>query len=234
MREGGSAFVGEDGRKTEVVTISNCCDLEQYALGGEGRRKTRGRLGVRDGQTVVLYTGAMGTSNAVDDLLTAIRGTRADDRIVWWIAGDGPRGAEIRAALAEGASNRFFGSLPKQELVELYLAADINVVTFMHAPLFYENSPNKFFDGIAAGLPAVFNRTTWLQPWLEAYGCGIVCDNGQAGAEMARQLVALASDEPRRRAMGAGARRLAEEVFDRDKLAKRYLEMVEKAAREAR
>jgi glycosyltransferase involved in cell wall biosynthesis len=107
--------------------------------------------------------------------------------------------------------------------VELYLAADVNVVTFMHEPLFYENSPNKFFDGIAAGLPAVFNRTTWLEPWLERYGCGIVCTSDDAGAEMACQLKRLAADGERRRRMGQGARRLAEEVFSRDQLAAEYL-----------
>lgn len=107
--------------------------------------------------------------------------------------------------------------------MELYLAADVNVVTFMHTPLFYENSPNKFFDGIAAGIPAVFNRTTWLEPWLKEYGCGIVCTTGDAGAEMAQQLTGLAEDAARRQRMGQGARRLAEAVFSRDKLAVEYL-----------
>jgi len=213
--------------RSNVTTISNCCDLDEFVPDEDRRKRIRAQYGVADDQTIALYTGAMGLSNAVDDLRDAIRETAADGRIVWWVAGNGPRGDEIRAALAESGRNRFFGSLPKAELIDLYLAADVNVVTFMHAPLFYENSPNKFFDGIAAGLPAVFNRTTWLAPWLEAYGCGLVCTSEDAGAEMARQLALLAGDRARRRAMAAGARRLAEEVFDRDKLAAKYLAVLE-------
>ena len=118
---------------------------------------------------------------------------------------------------------RYFGRLAKEEVVALVRAADVNVVTFRHEPLFFENSPNKFFDGIAAGVPALFNRSTWLEPWLKAYDCGVVCKGERPGEEMAAALRALAGDPARRRRMGLGARRLAEEVFDRDKLAAAYL-----------
>ena len=227
--------VEDGGRRTEggvsrpeVVTISNCCDLDGFSPDETRRRMMRMQHGVGDDQTVALYTGAMGRSNAVDDLLVTFRETGQDSRIVWWIAGDGPRGAEIRAALAAtGDGHRFFGSMPKQELIGLYLAADVNVVTFMNEPLFYENSPNKFFDGIAAGLPAVFNRSTWLEPWLTRYGCGIVCKGSRPGTLMAESIRALASDAGRRKQMGINARRLAEEVFDRDKLAAGYLNVLD-------
>jgi len=100
----------------------------------------------------------------------------------------------------------------------------------MHEPLFYENSPNKFFDGIAAGLPTVFNRSTWLEPWLREYDCGIVCKGAEPGSGMARVIRELAGDPERRRRMGQNARRLAEEVFDRDKMAAKYLEILKGVA----
>jgi glycosyltransferase involved in cell wall biosynthesis len=231
------------GRKTEagrsanrglkkVVTLSNCCDLDQFVMDVNKRRKTRERLGARDDQTVVLYTGAMGLSNAISDLVEAIRATAEDKQIIWWFAGDGREADKLRV-LDEGEAGRcrFFGSLAKEQLVELYLAADVNVVTFMHEPLFYENSPNKFFDGIAAGLPAVFNRTTWLEPWLERYGCGIVCTSEHAGVEMGQQLKLLAADVERRQRMSHGARQLAADVFSRDHLAAEYLEILKEIAR---
>jgi glycosyltransferase involved in cell wall biosynthesis len=121
---------------------------------------------------------------------------------------------------------RWFGRMAKEEVVSLVRAADVNVVTFRHEPLFYENSPNKFFDGIAAGLPAVFNRSTWLEPWLREYDCGIVCKGERPGEEMAEALRDLADDPERRWRMGAGARRLAEEVFSRERLAEVYLGVI--------
>ena len=240
------------GELTKVTTLSNCCDLEQVAPDAERRIKTRERLGVRSEQIVVLYTGAMGLSNAVADLVGAVKETADDERIVWWFAGNGPEsgilktevgGQETTSRLCDTDARmnararerrHWFGCLPKEEVVALYQAADVNVVSFMHEPLFYENSPNKFFDGIAAGLPTIFNRTTWLQPWLEAYGCGIVCDGEDVGQAMALQLKALAGDGARRQGMGAGARRLAEEVFSRDKLAAEYLAALKAAVQKRR
>jgi len=213
--------------RKRVLTISNCCDLDQFTPEVSQREMIRARYGVREGQTVVLYTGAMGLSNAMEDLLAAIRATALDEGIVWWAAGDGTRSQDVRKALAERGHHRHFASMPKHELVSLYLAADINVVTFMHEPLFYENSPNKFFDGIAAGLPTVFNRSTWLEPWLTRYDCGIVCKGDRPGAEMAEAVCLLAGDPERRKRMGRNARRLAEEVFDRNKLAEKYLAVLE-------
>ncbi len=256
---GGSALVGEG-----VVTISNCCDLGEFVPDGERREEIRARYGVREDQTVALYTGAMGLSNAVDDLVEAVSATAGDERIVWWFAGGGAEAGKLMEFSRQDAKARkncaagqsewqngrianpanplirqsadqrivFFGSLPKAELIGLYLAADVNVVTFMHAPLFYENSPNKFFDGIAAGLPAVFNRTTWLEPWLKEYDCGAVCNGDRPGPEMATAIRALAGDKNRREKMEQGARRLAEEVFDRDRLAEKYLEILRDVARE--
>jgi glycosyltransferase involved in cell wall biosynthesis len=179
---------------------------------------------------IVLYMGAMGLSNAMDDLVVAMRETRDAKSLVWLFAGGGKEEGKVRRQLSQ-SRGVFLGKVSHAEMVETCAAADVNVVTFMHAPLFFENSPNKFFDGIAAGLPAVFNRTTWLEPWLKAYGCGIVCTGEEAGAEMARQLRLLAADADRRRAMGAGARRLAEEVFSRDRLAAEYLEILREIAR---
>ena len=122
------------------------------------------------------------------------------------------------------------GKVSHAEMLETCAAADVNVVTFMHAPLFFENSPNKFFDGIAAGLPAVFNRTTWLEPWLKRFGCGIICNSDTPGQEMAEAISGLAADKERLLRMGIGARRLAEEVFSRDKLAAEYLAILESAS----
>jgi len=278
-----------EGRSSKVVTISNCCDLGEFVPDGTRREEIRARYGVREDQMVVLYTGAMGLSNAVNDLVEAVSGTTGNGRIVWWFAGGGPeerklreisqgdpenvevggrssevlkfgvskvresetpnganrangeisrQGAKAQSAIEslndrEARLNprtnerlRWFGSLPKVELVDLYLAADVNVVTFMHAPLFYENSPNKFFDGIAAGLPTVFNRSTWLEPWLKEYDCGVVCKGDRPGTEMAGSFRRLADDPELRQRMGRNARRLAEEVFDRDKLAAEYLEIL--------
>jgi len=209
-----------------LLTIPNGCDVAMFAPDETRRRATRERLGVAEGQLVAFYAGAMGVSNAVDDLVEAVERTARDDRVIWWIAGDGAEAGKLKHAI--GQRGRWFGTVSRSELPDLYAAADVNVVTFRHEPLFFENSPNKFFDGLAAGLPAVFNRSTWLAPWLETYACGLACDTDAPGAWLAGTIQELAADQARLQRMKRGARRLAEEEeFNRDRQAQQYLDALE-------
>ena len=97
----------------------------------------------------------------------------------------------------------------------------------MHAPLFYENSPNKFFDYIVAGLAVVFNRTTWLEKVVAEYGNGYVCTGAQPGGEMAAFLKRLALDPEKTEQMRQASRRLAAERFDHARLTDSYLRVLE-------
>jgi glycosyltransferase involved in cell wall biosynthesis len=209
----------------KVVTISNSSDLDAFRPDPARRAALRAEFGVREDQTVVLYTGAMGRSNAIDDLVETARLTADDPRLVWWFAGDGAEAAKLRAL-----PGRFFGQVPRDRVADLCRAADVAVVTFLHAPLFHENSPNKFFDAIAAGLPVLFNRSTWLAPELAQYGCGFVCEDAHPAAAMAARLRELAGNPDLRARMGLAARRLAEERYARDRLATQYLKCLECAA----
>ena len=208
-----------------VETISNCCYLDLFPRDETQRALWRGRGLATPQQTVVLYTGAMGISNAIDELIAAVEATKHDENIVWWFAGDGCFANQIKqCGLEKPRSVVFWGAMPKAEIVNLFMAADVNIVSFIRAPVYYENSPNKFFDGIAAGLPAVFNRTTWLEPWLKKHGCGFVCDSPAHMAETLRTIAAM--QEEQRRGMSQRARRLAETEFCCDLLAKKYADFI--------
>lgn len=208
-----------------VATVAHGSDLEQPDAGACRQRFLK-VYGLPENVCLVLYMGAMGVSNAVEDVMESMRLTAGRSDVFWVFAGSGAKEKLLRDQLNH-ARGVFLGKLTNVLMRDVCAAADINVVTFMHAPLFFENSPNKFFDGIAAGLPAVFNRSTWLEPWLKDYDCGVVCPGSEPGREMADAIIQLADNPERRKQMGRNARRLAEEVFDRDKLAAKYLAILE-------
>jgi glycosyltransferase involved in cell wall biosynthesis len=217
----------------KVTTIPNGCDNVRFAPTPAARAAARRAFGVGDDRTVCLYTGAMGRSNAIEDVIAAVRATAADRRIAWRFAGDGPAAGALRA-LDDGTGRvGFLGMRSNADLPGLLAGGDAALVTFLHAPLFRENSPNKFFDAIAAGLPVVFNRSTWLEPWLDRYGNAFVCREAPAAPAIAEALRRLAGDPALRGRMGAASRRLACEVFDRDRLAARYLAILEAHAARA-
>jgi glycosyltransferase involved in cell wall biosynthesis len=222
------AYLAADGGlDARVATVAHGADLERRDRAA-CRRKLCEEQGWPEDVCVALYMGAMGLSNAIGDVVEAMRLTADEPRLVWVFAGLGSEEARIQAQLTR-SRGAFLGKVAHERMLDICAAADINVVTFRHEPLFFENSPNKFFDGAAAGVPAVFNRTTWLEPWLKEYDCGVVCTGKEPGREMAEAIRVLAADPVRRKQMGAGARRLAEEVFSRDILAARYLAVLKEA-----
>jgi len=223
--------VGKGVPAAKVTTIPNGCDLARFAPDPAVRTAKRREAGVAEGQLVCIYTGAMGRSNAIEDVVETVRRTLADARIVWWFVGEGPAASTLRDLDRGDGRVRFLGMRPHRELPGLLAGADVALVTFMHAPLFEENSPNKFFDAIAAGLPVIFNRSTWLAPEIMRSGCGFVCTGDAPAAEMARRLQELADDPVARERMGAAARRLAGEVFDRDAQADAFRRVIEAAVR---
>lgn len=215
--------------KGKIATIPHGTDPDLFAPDAARRCAVRHSFGVRDDQTVVLYAGAMGRTNALEDVARTMAQTADDRRLVWWFAGDGACAGVLREAAQVLPSVHFFGHVPHTRIVDLHLAADVALVSFMHAPLFYENSPNKAFDALAAGLPLLFNRTTWMALWLAEYACGYVVNTESPATEMARVLKVWAGDPELRCRMGERARRLACDVFDRERLADAYLREIEQS-----
>jgi len=211
------------GLQRRVETISNGCNLRENGHSCPLRAHETDK-NVRSPLTV-LYSGAMGISNAIEDIIAAVKATANDEQIEWWFAGDGIFAKDMKVLAQTLPRVKFFGTLPKTEVAKLFAEADVNVVSFAHAPVFYENSPNKFFDGIAAGLPTIFNRTTWLEPWLREHDCGFVCGTPEKMAETLRGIAAMPPQE--REAMSKRARHLAETVFNCDTLAKQYAELLD-------
>ena len=222
---------GRYGPKCTV--IPNCCDLDRFdpALDGGGLRRAHGA----EGKFVILYVGAIGASNHVEYLAETARLLRDEPDVQWWFVGGGGRLDYLRRATeSAGVENvRFFGLQPKESVPLFAAAADVGVVSFIPQPVYYENSPNKFFDYIAAGLPVVFNRSSWLEPYLRRYNVGWCC-RPDSPRDMAQRLRQLRDDEALRIEMGANARRLAEQEFSRDEMASRYLRILEAAAAAAR
>ena len=208
------------------MTIPNCSDPADFARALLLRDSTRRELGVADGQLVVLYLGAMGRTNAIADVCHAAQATAGDTRIVWWCAGDGADAGQLQK-IAEQTGGRFLGCVsPRARMTEICAAADVGMVSFLHAPLFYENSPNKFFDYIVAGLAVVFNRTTWLEGVMAEYGNGYICAGEQPGAEMAACLQRVAANPGIVAQMRQASRRLAAERFDHGVMAETYLRVL--------
>ena len=79
-------------------------------------------------------------------------------------------------------------------------------------------SPNKMFDGLAAGRPILINVAGWLGETIDSNQCGQSVDS-ENPESLANALERLADDPNLRAEMGRNSRELADREFSREKLA---------------
>jgi glycosyltransferase involved in cell wall biosynthesis len=212
-----------------VELVPNAADLELFGAERDGQ-ELRERLGLGD-RFVVSYFGAMGEANDLTQVVEAAA-LLDPDSVAFVLLGGGKR----RPALEElahrlGASNVLFcDPVPdKASVARLAAASDACLTVFKDVPVLATNSPNKLFDTLAAGRPAIVNTPGWMRELVESHEAGFYARPGDA-RHLAEQVERLRSDPELARRMGANARTLAERDFGRDQLAERALAVLERAA----
>nr|WP_239565167.1 glycosyltransferase family 4 protein [Brevibacillus fulvus] len=208
----------------KVAMIPNCSDLDLFLAPADTRvelAQLRRRFGLSD-QLVVLHGGAMGIANGLDYVVRAaiLLQQWGEQDICFLFAGDGKMKPQLELMCQQhGLTNLIFtGPVPRKEM-PLYLSiCNLTITSFLPLPIFATNSPNKFFDSLAAGKPVIVNSAGWTKEIVESERIGFYV-NPTDPAELAALLQSLKSDKETLAAMGLRARRLAEERFERGKLA---------------
>ena len=206
----------------KLALIPNAADLDVFRpdVVDDG---FRGKHGL-EGRFVALYAGAIGRANGLDQLVetaAALR-RRGEERVAIVVLGDGGERPRLEERARDlGLDNlRFLPPVAKEKLAGIVGAADVTLTIFAPYPVLETNSPNKFFDSLAAGKPAVVNLDGWVRRLVEDNDAGAWVQAGDAEA-LAWALSALAGDPERVERMGRNARGLAEREFSRDLMAER-------------
>ncbi|HEX7115963.1 MAG TPA: glycosyltransferase family 4 protein [Steroidobacter sp.] len=218
-----------------VAMIPNGSDVDMSSLSHPLPANTRAALNQLDGKLKCVFTGTHGIANGLDAVLDAAAEMKRRGRndIALLFIGDGmlkPR--LVKRAASEGLDNCIFlDPLPKQVLVSLQREVDVGLMILANVAAFYNGtSPNKFFDYLASGLPVLINYPGWLAKFVADQQCGVVVPPADPKA-FADALERLADFPAERQRMGQQARRLAEQTFARDLLARQFVTFLEGVAR---
>ena len=231
LSEGAKQDLERRGIPSEKLSlIPNAADLDVFRPGIVDEA-FRAKHGLAE-KFVALYSGAMGRANGLEQLVEAAEALRrrSDERIVIVAIGDGGERPRLEERTRElGLDNlRFLPPVAKDELAGIVGAADVTLTIFAPYPVLETNSPNKFFDSLAAGKPAVVNLDGWVRRLVEENEAGAWVPAGDSEA-LAWALSALAGDHDRVERMGRNARALAEREFSRDLMAERLARTLEEA-----
>ena len=166
---------------------------------------------------VISYFGAIGRANHLEYLLAAANtALRAGIQVKFFIIGEGSELSRLKYLTRQfGISNLHF--LPfqsKYNLRRVLNVTDAAYVSFISKPIMETNSPNKFFDALAAGKLIITNTKGWVKNIVEEEGCGFYYDPDYPEQFVHRIEGYLDNKEALSMAQ-ARARQVAEEKFAR-------------------
>jgi glycosyltransferase involved in cell wall biosynthesis len=215
MAEGIRKIVGE---QKPIVIVPNSCDTELFHpdINGSRVRREKGW----GNKLVLLYFGALGKANGLGFIVDAAERLKTNPDIHFVLVGDGSeKTAIVKRVEHLGLDNiEMLDSILKGRLPEFVAACDITMVIFANYPILEHNSANKFFDSLSAGKPVLLNYSGWQRVLLEEKSAGFGCKLCDVN-EFIKRVLYLNSHRKELLEIGQNARRIAEELFDRNKLA---------------
>lgn len=197
------------------------------------RRRTRGRLEVRDEECLFLYLGAIGVANGLDLLLEAVErlpeGVKA--RVV--IAGDGSARHSISEAIGAKRLSRItlLPPVDQDEAGDLLAAADVGLHLLRPDPIFASALPSKALEYLGSSLPFVTTVPGLPSEVAVASGGAAVASAAELGAELAHWAKASPAE---RRERGQQALRYGLDHFGLEPSVERFEDLLEEVLRRRR
>ncbi|HNP19249.1 MAG TPA: glycosyltransferase family 4 protein [Fulvivirga sp.] len=160
--------------KQKVGVITNLADLKYFNPG-------KSLKPIEKEKFVIAYLGSMGMANHLEYLVDVAKALSSDTRLQFIIMGEGARHEAIEKKISQEKVNniQFLPQRDKKGVLELMNEVDAIYVSFLKAPILSSGSPNKFFDGLAAGKLIIINFKGWIKTLIEKHECGFYHDPTQ-------------------------------------------------------
>jgi glycosyltransferase involved in cell wall biosynthesis len=168
------------------------------------------------------YTGALGTVNALHNFLFLAK--QAQNQLKDWqflIMGQGAKEGELKQ-LSQNlklVNVRFFPFGNKEQVRNLLSITDMAYISFDNLPVLRTNSPNKFFDALAAGKAIVTNHKGWVTNLVKEHQVGC-CHHPEDHKKALQKIAAFADNPALLQSAQKRARALAENHFSKERAVK--------------
>jgi glycosyltransferase involved in cell wall biosynthesis len=214
LAQGAERYVRERGAR-RTAWLPNGPDLELFSH----------QLLPPDQATfTVLYAGAHGDANALENVIEAARLLEhCNSPVRFQFIGDGPEKQALMQLAAGLKTVTFNDPVPKAEIPARMAQADAILLSLRDVPLFrYGVSPNKLYDAYAIGRPVITTVAGSINAEVETHRLGVTAEPGDPQA-LADAILSLAQT-PRadREAMAARAIQLAHSTYSRQRINAEY------------
>lgn len=183
---------------------------------------------------VVTYFGAIGKVNHLEYMIDSIRKCKEMNisQLHFLIVGKGSELNKIKSLAQKLELNNlsFYDFTNKNGLKDILNVTDAAYISFDNKPILETNSPNKFFDAIAAGKLCIVNSKGWIKEMIEAEQCGFYVDPTNP-AEFAEKIKRFIADRSSLMLYQTNARKLSESYFSKELQTEKFLKLFSKEER---
>jgi len=209
----------------EIHVIPNIADTDFYKP--EMKRSELEEIFGVKGKFVVSYIGTMGQANGLEYMVHCAETAREDGLLIHFLlCGEGAVLEKLKQLAAEKTlENISFVPVQHREGVrEVMNVTDAAMVSYKPLPVLETGSPNKYFDGLAAGKLMIVNVGGWMKREVEEHQCGIAVDPLKP-QDFVEKITPFINNADQTKLCQAAARRLAETVYSRRILSGKFLKL---------
>ena len=214
----------------KITIITNGADLEQFQpLPKENAFRLQHQL---DGKFVVSYVGTLGMAHRLETVLKAAHRLHGDKSVVFMIVGDGAEREKLMRQMKSMNLSKLI-MLPqqsKEKVPQIIAASDACMVLLKKNDLFKTVIPSKIFEAMAMERPVILGVEGESKDIIEKANCGL-CIEPENDEQLAESVLRLYNNPELSERLGRNGRRYIKNNFDRDKLAKAYLGVLQKVRR---
>jgi glycosyltransferase involved in cell wall biosynthesis len=221
-----------------IFVVPNGVDIRQFAENSREAMRVRRKL-LLEKNNIVLYVGRIVRSKGLDSLIDAAPGIAAkhpDVKFVitgpvsYYQSGTStPYYRELKEKIELRQMSELFvftGAVSERDLVGLYSACDMLVL-----PSFSEAFGMVLAEAMSCGKPVIGSRIGGIVDVINDGKDGYLTPPGQP-KELSSKIIHLLEQPEERKRMGRNAARHVRDQFDWSKIAKRIMEIYDKAIRE--
>ncbi|MEP4532411.1 MAG: glycosyltransferase family 4 protein [Cyclobacteriaceae bacterium] len=172
------------------------------------------------------YIGTVGKANNLEYLIAAAKySSRQGQPIVFHIMGEGAQLSKTRRA-ASGMQNVLFHNYGSQsDVKELIEQMDAVYISFLNVPVLNTGSPNKFFDGLAAGKLIIINFKGWIKDVVEKNECGFYAPPHKP-EKLCAQVENYIQNNSKLMKAQRNSRKMAEKFYDKNLLVSKLIKII--------
>lgn len=219
-------LINKGVKPQNIEVLPNGYDSELFTFAKS--RETVRRLRGWNDDFVAIYIGTLVEVTSMDTIVEAAAHLTDMPRIRIEIFGAGSTETQLRTMIHTlGLKNcRLNGTVPKEEVPSLLMAADVCLMCLFETPLAHIYFQNKFFDYLGAGKPiaaAMRGHQRWI---LEKVGAGL-CVDPKDSRSLAESIKYIATHMEGATEMGRRGREYAMKHFCLEKILDRYRSIIE-------